>query len=113
MELNKIVGYVLLTIGLLLIIMPLWQTYNIFIGASTPAQIFKKPVTLQVDNKASPTDIQKQMQNAFIKVLPLDLINSTLNLASWLILMWILMYGGGQISGIGVKLINNVSKEKQ
>jgi hypothetical protein len=108
METNKIIGYVLLLIGILLITLPLWQTYNIFTGKSAPAQVFTRPVTLQVDEKASPLDIQKQMQNAFINILPIDLINNTLNLISWLALMWILIYGGGKIADIGVKMIKEV-----
>ncbi len=106
METNKIIGYVLLIIGVLLIALPLWQTYNIFTGRSLPSQVFTRPVALQVDEKASPLDIQKQMQNAFIKILPIDLINNTLNLISWLALLWILIYGGGKIAEIGVKLLN-------
>lgn len=108
MEINKIAGYVLLVVGLLLIILPLWQTYNIFMGQASAPQVFKKPVSLQIDPVASGLDLQKQIQNALIKILPIDLINNTLNLVSWLILMWILMYGGGQIANIGVKLANSV-----
>lgn len=107
MEINKIIGYTLLLVGILLIILPLWQTYNIFTGKSLPAQVFTRPVVLQVDEKASPLDIQKQMQNAFIKILPIDLINNTLNLISWLTLMWILIYGGGKMADIGVKMIKS------
>lgn len=108
METSKIIGYVLLAVGVLLITLPLWHTYNIFTGKAEPAQVFTKPVSLQVDEKASPLDIQKQMQNALIKVMPIDLINNTLNLASWLFLMWILIYGGGKVADIGVKMIKGV-----
>jgi len=97
---------VLLIVGLLLIILPLWQTYSIFTGKSLPPQVFMNAVPLTVDNNVAITDVQGQMQNALIKVLPINLINNTLNLASWLILMWILIYGGSKISGIGVKLLN-------
>ncbi|MEI7424614.1 MAG: hypothetical protein WCK10_00640 [Candidatus Staskawiczbacteria bacterium] len=105
METNKIIGYVLLTIGVLLVVSPLWQTYNIFTGHATPPQVFIKPIALQIDQQASPLDIQKQIQNALIKVVPIDFINNTLNLASWLLLGFILMYGGGKIAEIGVKLV--------
>ncbi len=104
MELNKIIGYALLAVGILLIALPLWQTYNIFTGKSQPAQVFQKPV-VQQETATSVIDIQGQVQNALLKVLPIDFINSTLNLATWLMLMWILMYGGGKIADIGVKLI--------
>lgn len=103
---NKIIGYVLLAVGLLLIILPLWQTYNIFTGKSTPAQVFMKPIALTVNDKVSALDVQGQIQNALIKIIPIGFIDNTLNLTSWLLLMWILIYGGGKIAEIGVKLLN-------
>ena len=108
METNKTIGYVLLLIGVLLIALPLWQTYNIFTGKAMPAQVFTKPIALQVDEKASPLDIPKQIQNALIKVIPIDFVDNTLNLGTWLFLMWILIYGGGKVADIGVKMIKEV-----
>ncbi len=112
MEMNKIFGYILIIAGLLLIILPLWQTYAIFTGRSLPAQIFMKPLSLKVNDNISITDVQGQVQNALIKVLPIDLINNTLNLVSWLILVWILIYGGGKIAEIGVKLVNGRKQQE-
>ena len=110
MEKNKIIGYVLLTIGVLLIAVPLWQTYNIFTGKATPAQVFMRPASLTVNQNVGALDIGGQIQNSLIKILPIDLIDNTLNLTSWLLLMWILIYGGGKIAEIGVKLLNGNSK---
>lgn len=108
MNTNKTIGYVLLIIGVLLIAMPLWQTYNIFTGKSLPAQVFMRPVPLTVNQNVSALDIQGQVQNALIKILPIDLIDNTLNLITWLLLGWILIYGGGKIAEIGVKLLNGI-----
>ncbi len=107
METNKIIGYALLLVGVLLIILPLWQTYMIFTGKAMPAQIFKKPVALQANPQVGALDMQGQLQNALIKIIPIDFINNTLNLGSWLTLMWILIYGGGKLADIGVKLIKS------
>jgi len=105
METSKIIGYLLLVAGLALMIFTLYQSYSIFTGKTLPAQVFTKPVALQVDETASPLDVQKQMQNALIKIIPIDFINNTLNLGSWLLLMWIMIFGGGKIADIGVKMI--------
>lgn len=105
METNKIIGYVLLLVGLLMIIVPLWHTYNIFTGKVSPAQVFIRPISLTVNNQVGAYDIPGQIQNALIKIIPVDFINNTLNLGTWLILMWVLIYGGGKIADIGVKLI--------
>ncbi len=106
METNKIIGYVLLIVGVLLIALPLWQTYNIFTGKSMPAQVFMRPTALTVNQNVSALDIGGQIQNALIRVIPVDFIDNTLNLVAWLILLWILIYGGGKIAEIGVKLLN-------
>jgi hypothetical protein len=105
METKKIVGCVLLLAGILLIVLPLWQTFNIFTGKATPSQVFKKPIALQVNQQVSALDIQGQIQNALIKIIPIDFIDNILNLITWLLLMWILIYGGGKIAEIGVKLL--------
>ena len=105
MNTNKIIGYILLTIGVLLIAVPLWQTYNIFTGKALPNQVFVRPETLKVNPNVGALDVGGQVQNALIKILPIDLINNTLNLATWLLLLWVLIYGGGKIAEIGVKLI--------
>jgi hypothetical protein len=106
MEINKVIGYILLIVGVLLIAGSLWQTFNIFTGKAMPAQIFIRPTTLKVNENVGALDMAGQIQNSLIKILPVDLLNNTLNLTSWLLLMWILIYGGGKIAGIGVKLLN-------
>jgi hypothetical protein len=98
-------GYILLIIGMLLIVVPLWQTYNIFTGKALPAQVFIRPIALTENKNVSAFDVQGQVQNALIKVVPVDFIDETLNLITWLLLMFILIYGGGKIADIGVKLI--------
>ena len=106
METNKIIGYILLIIGVLLITWPLWQTYNIFTGKAVPAQVFARPVSLQINQNVGALDIGGQIQNALIKIIPIDFVDNTLNLSTWLLLGFILIYGGGKIAEIGVKLIN-------
>jgi len=96
----------LLIVGILLIVLPIWQTYNIFVGKAMPAQVFARPAALKINQNVSAFDIQGQIQNALIKVVPIDFIDNTLNLATWLLLVWILIYGGGKIAEIGVKLLN-------
>ena len=107
MNWNKIIGYILIIVGLLLIVLPLWQTYNIFTGNAIPAEVFKKPASLDVDLNVSTFDVQGQMQNALIKILPIDFINNTLNLMTWMILLWVLIYGGGKLADVGIKMIRN------
>jgi len=105
---NKILGYVLLAVGVLMIIIPIINTYNIFTGKAMPAQVFTRPPSLQVKDNISVTDIPGQIQNALVKALPVDFINNSLNLVTWLLLGWILVYGGGKVADIGIKLLKEV-----
>lgn len=102
---NKTIGYILLAAGLLLIILPLYQTYNIFSGKSLPPQIFKNENQLELHQNVSQYDFQKQIENSFMKVLPVDAINQTINLVAWGILTSIFIFGGNRIAQIGIKLI--------
>ncbi len=106
MNINKIIGYTLLFVGILLIIVPLWQTYLIFTGQTMPMQVFKEQkITTTAPN--NPLDVQQQMQKALTNVLPMDAINNTLNLATWIMFMWILIFGGGKLAGLGIQLVKD------
>ncbi len=104
---NKVLGYILLTAGLLLIICVMWQTYNIFTDKTSAPLVFKTAASF-VDKTGS-QDIQGQINDAVKKqigqLISPDSITKVLNLASWSLLAWILIIAGGTLSGIGVKLI--------
>lgn len=104
MNINKILGYVLLGIGLLLIVLPLFQTYNIFTAKSLPPELFSAP-KMQASQANNPADIQQQLlEKALLAVMPVGSINKSLNLASWVLLTWALMLGGSKLAGLGIKL---------
>lgn len=115
MIINKILGYILLALGLVLIVFALWQSYNIFTGKTSAPIVFAtpSPINSSAKNSNSP-DIQAQIQNQIQNVLGQQLnqvispalITKTLNLTAWTFLAWILIMAGGAIAGIGVKLLN-------
>lgn len=104
-KIDKIIGYILLAIGLLFIIIPLYQAYGVIAGSATPPSIFKQINFLQPNQNVGQMDFQKQIENALMEVLPLDMINEIINLLSWAILMSVFIFGGKQISLIGIKMI--------
>lgn len=106
-NIEKIGGYILLIVGLALIILPLYQTYAIFVGHAEPPQIFGKAIEIRSEKVTSSFDIQQQVENALVKMLPIDLIDKSLNLLSWLVLIWIFIFGGRQLSEIGIKLLKS------
>ena len=107
---NKIIGYCLLSIGLIIISWTLFASYKIFTGESKAPEVFSVPLV----GKASPSitnsqDPQKIMENIIKNqigsLLSPDLLPKTMNLISWSILVGILVLGGGQIASLGIKLI--------
>ena len=104
---KKILALTLIIIGLAVIFYSLYASFNIFTGKVGAPEIFQTPpVTKSVGSQ----DIQSQLQNMISEqlkgMLPLDSITTFLNLASWSIFAGILVFGGAQISGLGIKLLN-------
>lgn len=103
---NKILGYVLLVLGLVIIAWTGWQSYNIFFGKTSAPLVFKTPL---YSASSAGNDITSQVQNAVNQqlgqVVSPDSITKIFNLSSWMLLAWIFILAGGTISKIGVKLI--------
>jgi|SRR3989344_5516338 len=101
---KKVIGYILLSSGLVLIALPIWQAYNIFATKQIPVEIIQIPAKSQ---QSSNTDIQQQVENALSKIVPTDSINKFFNLISWMILALIFMLGGKAFASIGLKILKD------
>ena len=110
----KIFGWVLLLAGLAIIGWTLYSSFNIFTGKAAIPEIFEIPK----EEAKTPTakgqitgieDIQAQMEKMLSEQLkgaiPTDTIPKMLNLIVWSMLAGLLIFGGSQISGLGIKLI--------
>ena len=111
--LNKIIGYILLIAGLALIVFAVFQSYGIFTGKALPPVIFKVSSFQGASQKSTePSDLQGQLQNVVNQqigqVLPPEILPKIFNLAAWSFLAFILIFAGGTIASIGVKLIKIV-----
>lgn len=109
---NKILGYIFLAIGLLIILGTVWQSYNIFTGKILAPEIFKVQSENNVVVKNSnPLDLQAQLDGIVQKqlkdMIPADALPKMLNLISWSIFAGILIFAGISIAGIGTKLFKN------
>ena len=103
---KKILGLILLFLGIAVILYAIYSSFNIFTGKTTAPEIFK----VQAVAKSSGTqDLQAQMQNMIEEqlkgLLPAGSLTTMLNLISWSVLAGILILGGAQIAGLGVKLL--------
>ncbi len=110
---NKIIGYILLAAGLLFIVWTVYQSYNIFTAKVSAPLIFKTQAAAKTSESAGGGNLQEllqqQMQQELQKqigqLLPADTIPKILNLASWSILAGILIFAGGTVAGIGIKMV--------
>ncbi len=111
----RIFGWLLLIAGIAVIGWVLMSSYNIFTAKAQLPEFFEMGTEEGVLTQAgttgelTPEDIQSQMQQMIgeqIKgLLPVNTIPKLLNLAIWSILAGLLIFGGGQIAGLGIKLI--------
>jgi len=110
----KIFGWVLLLAGVVIIGWTLYFSYNIFTGKTAVPEIFiieAKEVQVPTKGKipTSPTEIQEQigkmLGEQLTGILPTDVLPKMLNLGVWAMLAGLLIFGGSQISNLGIKLI--------
>jgi len=114
MDYSKIVGWILLVAGVLVIGWTLMTSYSAFTGEIEVPGVFEAPGQDSVTQKEGGAmsleeQLQQQMQTAIGEqlqgILPADSIITLFNLMAWSILAFILIFGGGQIAGLGIKLI--------
>ena len=114
MNVAKIFGWGLLIIGVIIIGWTLYSSYNIFTGKTAAPEVFELPKE-KVEEPAVKgkitgiQDIQAQLEQMMAEqlkgILPVDTLPRFLNLIVWSILAGILIFGGSQISSLGIKLI--------
>ena len=105
---NKFLGYVILGIGVVIILGTLYSSYNIFAGGAALPEIFREDPKPVIPSGLS-LDIQGQISDALDQqlgnLIPTGSIPKILNLISWSILAGILVFGGTQLAGLGIKLV--------
>jgi hypothetical protein len=113
MNAKKIIGWITFFAGIFIIVFTLYRSYNIFTGKVPPPTFFKiEEKETSQEKKKSPTtleEIQNQigeiLGQRLKEILPQDLLVKLLNLIVWSFLAGILIFGGGQISSLGIKLL--------
>ena len=110
---TKILGWLLLTLGILIVIYSLFISYKIFTGESRAPDLFKIEEKAEIVQRETAKSLESQaegivreeLQKQFQKMMPSDSIPQFLNLISWSMLAGILILGGAQLSSLGIKLI--------
>ena len=116
MDYTKIIGWLVFLAGIILISWTLYSSYNIFTAKAFLPEFFtnqasygsagEKEVSAQEgDAQDAQAQLQKMIGEQLKGFLPEDAMTKILNLTVWSILAFILIFGGTQISGLGIKLL--------
>lgn len=110
MKSKKIIGWALLTVGLIIIFYSLYSSYNIFTAKAAAPEIFKvvekEEVLSQKGEVQDPqAQVEKMIEEQLRGMIPVETLPTLLNLISWSIFAAILIFAGAQITSLGIKLI--------
>jgi hypothetical protein len=113
MNFKKVIGWITFFAGILIIVFTLYRSYGIFTGKFPLPEIFKVQKEEMVSpKKKTPTTLEEMQQQIgqilaeqLREIFPKESITKILNLISWSILAGILIFGGSQISSLGIKLL--------
>jgi len=121
MDAKKIIGWVVIIVGLAVIGQAINISYQFFTAKEDFPAVFKAPVAVQdVAPEAKPNvapitpeQAQAQLQQtmgaatsqAIANILPADGISKLLNAIVWSVFATFLVYAGAHIAAIGIKMI--------
>jgi hypothetical protein len=102
-KIDKIVGYALLVLGIVLLLFSIYEMVNVYTGNASPPNLFNfSDVSLPTgQNGTNATAIQ----GAQLSQVP--------NLFFWFILMGFVMFAGGRIASLGVNMLKDIKVEVQ
>lgn len=104
MNIQKILGFALIAGGVGIILYSLYASFTFFTGSATPPEIFSPAASgSQAGGGGNP--VSQLLEEQLRGLLPVGLIPTMLNLTVWSIFSGLLMLGGGQIAGLGIKLL--------
>lgn len=104
---EKILGYALLTIGILIILFSAYSAYRVFTKQQEPIQLFNfNAISLDIGKLIAPTltsspDLSQELVSP-------EMINGPLNLSAHLLLMGFISSIGFKIASLGVMLIRPI-----
>ena len=103
---NKIVGYLLLLIGLTMIFYPAFNVYQVFKGKALPYHLFSfKPIAIDLSKF-----VEGAPQNANLtqELVSSDLLNKPLDLIAHIILMGFVVTAGYRVASLGTLLVRTI-----
>jgi hypothetical protein len=98
---EKIIGYILLTLGVILLLFSIYEMVNVYTGNAAPPNLINlSDISLPTDQSGTTTTF---IHGAQLSQLP--------NLFFWFILMGFVLFAGGKIASLGVSMIKDIKVE--
>ncbi len=92
---EKVLGYILIAVGVMVIIFSLFAGWMVFSGKSSPPQIFNSAgISLSLPPIGQKTEL-----------LSADLVNRPLNMTLYLLFLGFVASGGAKVASIGAQLV--------
>lgn len=126
---EKILGYLLLLVGIAMILTSLFLVYQVLTGKNKPPQIFnvesptiklptassnlQLPEGLELPEGFSLQEATNEATPAGIKIIPDELLNGMVNISLYYLLMMFAASTGVKIADIGTKLIKEIKIKAQ
>lgn len=113
---KKIIGWILFVGGIIIILWPIKNSYQIFTAKKQAPEVFRKISKEEVfskeeiffenfQSKIPQQFIKKMVQEQITQMIPSNYLIKLFNLISWSIFVTILIFGGGKLSILGIKLL--------
>ncbi|MGB9660226.1 MAG: hypothetical protein ACPLY9_06935 [Nitrososphaerales archaeon] len=96
---EKVVGYILLIVGVVMILISVYFMFNVFTGTTTPPRLFNFP------------DIYITVSGEPTLILHGEEMNKIFAMIFWYLLMFFIMMAGGKIASLGINLIREIRVE--
>ena len=96
---DKIIGYILLALGVILLIFSLYEMIDVYTGHSPAPQLIKL------------SDIALPIQDANVTLIEGAQLSQISNLLFWFILNGFILLAGGKIAQVGVNMVKEVKVE--
>lgn len=94
---DKIVGYILLAVGVAMIFLSIYLMYTVFTGVSAPPAVFN----------LSDISLPGQEGSSIVLMSGEDL-SRLASMGAWLTLMFFVLYAGGKIASLGISLVKEI-----
>lgn len=102
---DKIVGYALLAIGLILITFTVRSMYDVFTGLGSP------PSVIRINDVKFPAPSEEGQPREEVLLISGDQASKVINMGLWSILMLFIASAGAKIGGLGVKMVREIKVE--